>query len=119
MRKLILILLAVFPWLPGCLAGRPTGPEFTVLAMQVRTPDGKPVPGVRVELLAEGKTEPGSYVTGNRGDSTIIGITPGVYHVGVRHPPTGYRVPSTQPNPVRVVVVPEKETTVRFTLVRE
>ena len=116
MHRFTLLLLAVFLPFAGCI--RPTGLDLAALVIEVRTPDGTPVPGVRVEIVAEGDTTTGSSVTGRGGSLTEIGITPGVYHVGVRQPPTGYQVPSTQPNPVRVVVVQGQEAIVRFTLVR-
>jgi hypothetical protein len=116
MNRCALLLLAVCLPFAGCIP--PTGLDGTALVFEVRTPEGTPVPGVRVEIAAEGDTIPGTEVTGNGGNLSLIGITPGVYHVGVRQPPTGYQVPSTQPNPVRAVVVQGKETVVRFTLVR-
>lgn len=114
-RFTLLLLAVVLPCI-GCTP--PTGPDWAVLVIEVRTPEGTPVPGVPVERVVEGDTTSGSTVTGNGGSVTEIGITPGVYLVGVRQPPTGYQVPSTQPNPVRVVVVQGQEAIVRFTLVR-
>ena len=114
-RFTLLVLAVVLPF-AGCTP--PTGLDRAALVIEVRTPGGTPVPGVRVEIVAEGDTTSGSSVTGSRGSLTEVGITPGVYHVGVRQPPTGYQVPSTQPDPVRVVVVQGQESLVRFTLVR-
>jgi hypothetical protein len=91
---------------------------WAALAIDVRTPEGTPLPGVRIEIAAEGDALPRSSVTGSGGQLVEIGIAPGVYHVGVREPPAGYQVSSTQPNPVRAVVVQGKETRVRFTLGR-
>jgi hypothetical protein len=117
MHRSALLLIAVLLPLAGCELKPPTGPGWATLAIQVRTTGGTPVPGVRMEIVAEGDSTPGSFVTGSRGGLTQVGITPGVYFVGVRQPPTGYQVPSTQPNPVRAEVVQGRETTVRFTLV--
>ena len=118
MLRFALLHLAVFLPLAGCNVDPPTGLNLAALVIEVRTPGGTPVSGVRVEIGAEGDPVGGSEVTGSGGSLTIVGITPGVYHVGVRQPPTGYQVPSTQPNPTRVVVVQGQETIVRFTLVR-
>lgn len=115
MRRFALLLPAVFLLFAGCT---PTGLDWAVLVIEARTPAGTPLPGVQVEIAAEGDTIPGSSVTGSTGSLSMINITPGVYHVGVRQPPTGYQVPSTQPNPVRAVVEQGEETIVRFTLVR-
>jgi hypothetical protein len=117
MHRFALLLVAFVLPLAGCEVKPPTGPDWATLVIQVRTPGGTPVRGVRVEIVAEGDSTPGSLVTGSRGSLTEVGITPGEYFVGVRQPPTGYQVPSTQPNPVRVVVVQGRETGVRFTLV--
>lgn len=117
MHKLTLLVLAVFVAFAGCGVDPLAGSDRAVLVVQVRTPGGTPVPGVRLEVVAEGDSISGSSVTGRGGSLTEVGITPGVYYVGVRQPPTGYQVPSTQPNPVRVVVVQGKETGLRFTLV--
>jgi hypothetical protein len=116
MNRFGLLLLAVFLPFAGC--NPPTGLDLTALVIEVRTPEGTPVPGVSVEVAAEGDTMSGSSVTGSGGNLTEVGITPGVYYVRVRQPPAGYQVPSTQPNPVRAVVVQGEETIVRFTLVR-
>jgi hypothetical protein len=116
MNRFALLLLAVFLPFAGCTP--PTGLDLTALVIEVRTAEGTPVPGVGIEIAAEGDTLSGSSVTGSGGSLTEVGITPGAYHVGVRQPPTGYQVPSTQPNPVRAVVVQGQETIVRFTLVR-
>lgn len=118
MHRFALLLIAVFLPFAGCKVNPPTGFDLAALVIEVRTPGGTPVSGVRVEIVAEGDTISGSDVTGSGGSLTMVGITPGVYHVGVRQPPTGYQVPSTQPNPMRVVVVQGQETIVRFTLVR-
>ncbi|MDB4879321.1 MAG: hypothetical protein JWL60_767 [Gemmatimonadetes bacterium] len=115
-HRFTLLLLAVFLPFAGCV--QPTRPDWAVLVIETRMPDGTPVPGVRVERVAEGDTAAGSIVTGNGGSHTEIGIRPGLYHLTLRQPPTGYQVPGTQPNPVRVVVVQGQESVVRFTLVR-
>ena len=115
-HRITLLLLAVVLPCTGCTP--PTRPDWAALVVEVRTPEGTPVPGVRVEIVAERDTASGSSVTGVGGSLTEVGITPGVYHVGVRQPPTGYQVPSTQPNPMRAVVVQAQENIVRFTLVR-
>jgi len=116
MHRYALLLIAFVLPLAGCEAKPPTGSEWASLAIQVRTTGGTPVRGVRVQIAAEGDSTPDSLVTGSRGSLTEVGIAPGVYFVDVRQPPTGYQVPSTQPNPVRAVVVQGRETTVRFTL---
>ena len=118
MLRFALLLLAVFLPFAGCKVDPPTGLNLAALVIEVRTPGGTPVSGVRVEIGAEGDPVAGSEVTGSGGNLTLVGITPGVYNVGVRQPPTGYQIPSTQPNPMRVVVVQGQETIVRFTLVR-
>lgn len=114
----VLCITAMCLFLMGC-GYSVTLPTFTVLEVQVRTPSGEPVDGVRVEVLFPGDSVPSSEVTGSAGSFTYIGTPPGVYRIGVPAPPTGFAVPSTQENPLLVDVVEDEETTVLLTLVRQ
>lgn len=120
LRSLLLVLLAS-SLSSACLPdGDPLDVDIGTLNVQVRDQSGNPVNGAMVEVRTSDGRHEGTQTTPTFSHSPGLAwllVSNGDYTVKVT-PPTGYRVPPTQPNPVSVKVRNNQTVEVVFTLTR-
>lgn len=105
----------------ACLPdGDPFDVDIGTLNVRVQDPGGSPVNGATVEVRTSDGRHEGTQTTPTFSHSPGLAwllVSNGDYTVKVA-PPTGYRVPPTQPNPVSVKVRNNQTVEVVFTLTR-